>query len=145
MLLDIGRRIEEPTRFDFRAARARACILAMARAQDQGDLSGVTHRALAEGAKAVQTLSPKAGRAAWYNLVIETDHGRLRALRDALRRRAGETNGQGEMELLSEVSIGRTDAGTVEELLQLRRSRLLKAEKEFVKGLSLDWRESSNR
>jgi len=145
MLLDIGRRVEEPSRFDFRAARARACLLAMAREQDDGDLNGSTHRALAEGSKAVQTLSPKTGRSTWYNLIIETDHERLRALRDALRHRAGGVTVEDDHELLAEVSIRRTDSGDIEKLLQMRRARLLAKEKKFVETLGLDWRESSHR
>lgn len=145
MQLDIGRRVEEPNRFDFRAARARACLLAMAREQDGGDLNGKTHRALAEGSKAVQTLSPRVGRSVWYNLVIETDYARLRALRDALRHRAGGASIQGELECLAGIAIRRTDSGDIDRLLQSRRSRLLAKEKKFVEGLGFDWRESSHR
>jgi len=145
MQLDIGRRVEEPGRFDFRAARARACLLAMARDQDDGDLNGSTHRSLAEGVKAVQTLHPKTGRSAWYNLVVEPDHEVLRTLRDALRHRSTREDSEDEVALLATVSIARSDSRNVEELLQSRRLRLLAKERRFVEKLGFDWRESSHR
>lgn len=145
MQLDIGRRVEEPSRFDYRAARARACLLAMARDQDGGDLNGRIHRGLAEGVKAVQTLHPKTGRSAWYNLVVERGHDSLRTLREALRRRAGGEAIGGDEEHLAEVSIARTDLGDIDALLQSRRRRLLVKEKRFVERLGFDWKESSHR
>ncbi len=145
MQRDIGRRVEEPSRFDFRAARARACLLAMAREQDNGELNGKAHLALAEGSQAVQTLSPKLGRSVWYNLVIETDFDRLRTLRDALRQRALGEKVQSDVAHLLDISIRRTDSGDMEQLLEARRSRLLAPEKKLVESLGLDWREPSQR
>lgn len=142
MQRDIGRRVEEPSRFDFRAARSRACLLAMAREQDKDDLNGKAHRALVEGAQAVQTLSPKVGRSVWYNLVIDTELEHLRVLRDALRHRASGERVPGEMESLSRLSIHRNDSGNIDQLLELRRSRLMAFERTFVESLGLDWKES---
>jgi len=141
MLLDIGRRIEEPARFDFRAARARACLLAMARQQDEENLNGKAHRALAEGSQAVQTLNAKVGRSVWFNLIIETDGEHLRELRDTIRRRASGEKQAGDTERLTELSIRRTTAGDVDALLQGRRATLLALEKAFVERLGLEWRE----
>ncbi|XDF35770.1 DUF262 domain-containing protein [Paracidovorax avenae] len=145
MQLDIGRRVEEPGRFDFRAARARACLLAIAREQDDGNLNGRTHRALVEGSKAVQTLIPKGGRSIWYNLVIENDYDRLRSLRDALKKKAAGEKGAEESKILAEFSIRPKDKGDVDQLIQHRRMRILSGEKEFVEQLGFDWRDSSLR
>jgi hypothetical protein len=145
MHLDIGRKIEEPGRFDFRAARARACLLAMARFLDKNDFGGSAHKALAVGAKAVQTLSPKSGRSAWYNLVIVSTHDEIRGYRDALRHHMSKESDVGDLEYFAKLALKQTDSDEIQKLLQVRRTRLLKMEKKFVEALGLEWREPISR
>ena len=145
MLLDIGRRVEEPIRFDFRAARARALMLAMARVQDKGDTDGAAHRALAKGSSSIQTLVPRTGRSKWFNLVIEPDHDQVRILRDALRQQASGNADSEEVSFLSQIGFAPSDKGDVDRMLHLRRTRLLVDERRFVEKLKFDWREPSTQ
>jgi len=149
MRRDTTQQIEEATRFDFRAARSRACVLQMANRADQGAPDGPAHTALASGAASVGTLEPKLGRSKWFNLVIESRVGRLVELRKALRDRAAVSSGgqQGllpsdsrQETLLNGIGIEVDDRGAVKALLECRRSRLLQKERAFVEGLGLSWR-----
>ncbi len=140
MRRDTTQQIVEPDRFDFRAVRSRGLVLQMARQSDRDDLNGVGHRALAQGASSLRTLEPRLGRSTWYNLVIEPDLGRLRDLRTALRARgAGHDGGPEDDTLLAGIAVEPGDRGTVDELLEKRRARLLQRERAFVGELGLIW------
>lgn len=134
----IGSRVEEPGDFDRRAARSRACLLSMARVSDGSNLHGPAHKALAAGMRSIGVLSNNHPRGSWYNRCIADPDDQTR-LREALRH-----HGQGkatleDTALLKKHCIEPKDKGTIDELLQTRRERLVKSEKKFVDGLGLNW------
>ena len=139
MSRDLTLVVTEVTRFDFRAARAKACMLAMARFQDGGDHAGPAHRALAHGADALQLVFRKGRRSSWHHLTIVTWDGQLHDLREALRRRSEGTGEQGDPELLQSIGLDPGATGPIEELLEQRRQALLDQEKQFVARLGLTW------
>lgn len=145
MQRDIVRQVEPPTRFDFRAARSRACLLAMARIADQGNLTGEAHHRLADvGVSTVKTLWPKYGRS-WYNLVIEPSDTQLRNIRDAFRRRSNAKSIADDDILLEKVGIPANATGGIEELLQIRSAYLTEKERLFVVQLGLSFNSSSEQ
>ncbi len=126
--------------FDFRTARSKACALAMARYQDGGNLEGSAHHALTLGGTSLQLLYAGGKRSQWSDVAIVTPEYGIAAIRAALRRRErNETPITGDQELLERLGISPTDVGTTDELLAVRRDRLLAAEKEFVAKLGLTW------
>jgi hypothetical protein len=141
MRRDTTQQIEEPNRFDFRAARSRGLVLQMARKSDQGRVDGDTHQALVHGTTTLHTLIAKRGRSTWYNLAIEPDLERLRCLRKALRARAARSATADDDTLLDTIAIELGDRGSTDELLACRRARLLAHEKQFVEALGLTWRD----
>ena len=135
----IGDRVEEPGDFDRRAARSRACLLSMARAVDGEALNGPAHKALAEGVRWIGVLSNTRPHGCWYNRCIADPDDQTR-LREALRHHGQGKATAEETALLKKHSIEPKDKGTVDELLELRRDRLVRGEKKFVvEGLGLSW------
>lgn len=134
----IGSRVEEPIDFDRRAARSRACLLSMARVNDGSTLHGAAHKALAEGMRYIGVLSNGRPHGCWYNRCIAQPVEQT-PLREALRHHAqGEATSE-EKALLKRHGIEASDRGSVDQLLELRRSRLVKSEKKFVEALGLGW------
>lgn len=137
---DVTKRVRQVERFDFRAARSRACALAMARLQDNGDLEGAAHKALATGVSAMQLLVIKGGqRSNWWHLTIVTSTGRISEIRDAIKRREQGTVDMHDIDLLNSVGITPTASGTASEILETRRNLLIFEEKKFVTQLGLEW------
>jgi hypothetical protein len=136
-------------RFDFRLARSKACLLAMARLQDGGDRNGSAHRALARGAESLQLLPRRGGvRSNWRNLVIVGENQSINQFRAALLihnlisdlsdGKIAETDN-----LLQKIGIPADAHGTEEELLQARRDFISNKEKEFVTELGLTWKDQN--
>ena len=134
-------------RFDFRAARAKACLLAMARLQDSGDCNGPAHCALARGLESLQLLPHRGGvRSNWWQLVIVGQDQSLNQFRDALSHRVDkpEIFDAEADDLLQKIGIPRDARGTEEALLQARRDFILTKEKEFVTELGLTWKDQNS-
>lgn len=140
MSIDIAIVVDEPKRFDFRAARARACMLAIARYMDNGALDGAAHRSLVSGVSAVHTLIPKIGASVWYNLTVETSPEHLKSVRESMRKIASGSRTSEDSKLVKPVGIEMKDRGDLDALLQVRRARLIDAESKFVSTLGLSWR-----
>ncbi|MBI4859686.1 MAG: hypothetical protein HY815_05410 [Candidatus Riflebacteria bacterium] len=141
---DVSAYVEEITRFDFRAARAKAFALVLAREFDGGKQEGDGHRALAErGAQALETLRPGKPRSDWSELTIVPSLEDLRAVRELLKVDQQQVlwpaGGPGVSP--SQLGFPGDDfPGDVDAWMKARRSHLLKMEKEFVKSLELHWR-----
>lgn len=138
---DVTRQVRPVGSFDFRTARSKACALAMARHQDDGQVDGPAHRTLVRGVDALQLLFRNGRRSRWWHLAIVTPDLPLQLLREALRRRGrGESPEPGDREALERLGVMEIDTGAVEELLVARRDRLLAAERAFVVDeLGLAW------
>ena len=133
--------------FNFRAVRAKACLLAMARLQDGGDRNGPAHHALARGNDSLKLLPRRGGaRSNWMNLVIVGENQSLNQFRDALSHRVDkpEIFDAEADDLLQKIGIPRDARGTEEALLQARRDFILTKEKEFVTELGLTWKDQNS-
>lgn len=141
MRVDIANVVDEPKRFDFRAARARACMLSIARYMDQGKLDGQAHLALTRGVSAVHTLSPRLGASIWHNLTVESSPDHLKALREAIRKVASGSATADDVRVLGSVGMQAKNGEDLDDLLERRRAKLIEAEAHFVEKLGLSWRD----
>jgi len=143
---DLAPKVVEVKRFDFRAARAKACALAMANVQDCGDKMGLSHRALKQGVTSVQVLATRGRRSTWWHLAIVSDSGEydIAKYRYALRRFDKGKQTKSDSELLRKLGFEVQEAPTAESLLQDRRERILAHEREIVSGLGLTWENASS-
>jgi hypothetical protein len=138
MARDLTQQVRPSGAFDFRAARAKATALVMARYQDHGDLSGPAHRALADGAEVMGVLQASGRRSDWWNRVVRTEIS-IDPYRTALKDRAnGRSTPEGDA-LLADIGIAADAGGTVAELLSARRETIADAERRFVAELDLQW------
>jgi len=150
MQRDVAPRVRAPQRFDFRAARSKACALAMARYQDK-DVNGdgiqdvpsacdSHHRALASlGVSAMHTLTTTSKRSLWWHQVVVPEGTQVTQYRDALKRRADGTASNQDRTLLATIFVPEDKDGDVDALLEARRVALLRQEKEFVETIGLQW------
>jgi hypothetical protein len=137
---DVNRTVRPVDRFDFRAARSRACALSMARLQDQGNVAGEAHQALAQGVSSMHLLSLRGTqRTIWWHLGILPETGKISEVREALKRRESGTLDLYGEKILNAVGIGENDVGTAKQVLEARRDRLLAAEAKFVQVIGLSW------
>ncbi|WP_437719072.1 DUF262 domain-containing protein [Sorangium sp. So ce448] len=137
---DVSRQVRPLDGFDFRTARSKACALSMARIQDAWRLDGPAHQALTKGVESMQLLLPRGKRSRFWHLTIVTPEQSVSQIRDALRRRdRGENPEPGDRELLERLGVEANDTGSLEDLLIIRRDRLLGVERSFVENLGLSW------
>ena len=136
---DVSRKVRRAGAFDFRTARSKACALAMAHAQDDGDVDGPAHRALTDGVDAMQLLKPRGLRSEWWRLAIVTPDVTLDELRAMVNRRAVGQATPVDHERLRTLCIEPTDLGDLDQLLVARRTRIDAAERILVEGLDLVW------
>jgi Protein of unknown function DUF262 len=122
-------------RFDFRAVRTKACVLAMARFQDNGKSDGPAHRVLQQGTDALQVLTTKGMRSTWWHLVIETEEGQVAAI----RKQANAEGWQAQAAALAAFGIDIVAHPDILSALKVRRDRILKAEEDFVARLGFTW------
>jgi hypothetical protein len=146
MAQDVSREVVEVHRFDFRAARCKACILAMARLQDNDNKEGPAHLALRHGTSAIQVLnSQNGGRSQWWNLAIVASEGKnsIKDYRDALDRVKDGPTAQKDIQLLRAIGIEPSPekgSSTVKELLEKRCQKIQESERQLVLGLGLNWK-----
>lgn len=132
----IRRDIYHINRFDFRAGRAKACALIMAKLQDAGDKSGAAHKALAQGTSALQLLPLKYGqRSTWWHLVIEAEEGQVAMLRST----AKSTGWQSQAAELTQFGVDMTNSDDILLALEARRDQILADERNFVQELRFTW------
>ena len=123
-------------RFDFRAGRAKACVLAMARLQDGNEKNGAAHKALASGTNALQVLQNKGGqRSTWWHLVIETESGAVAAIRN----KAKASDWAVQSDELSKFGIDMVNGNDILLAMETRRDKIQDAEKAFVEKLGFKW------
>lgn len=138
---DVTRKVRPVTRFDFRAARAKASALLMARYQDQdrGDLEGPAHRALAAGGSSLGLLQASGRRSTWWHLAVVDDQASIAEYRNALQRRASSNPTNSDHHLLTRIGVPSDARGSILDLLAARRDLLKSKEKEFISDLGLEW------
>jgi hypothetical protein len=136
---DVTDKVRPLQRFDFRSARCRALALAMARHQDDKNLNGAAHRALATGASALGLLMTKGMRSTWWHLAVMRDGDSLPRYREALKRRAAGNPAPSDNELLEGIGVPKHAQGSLDALLAARRSLLEEEERAFVQELGLEW------
>ena len=140
MARDISRRVTPNTKFDFRAARSKASVLAMARLQDEGDPEQPAHKAPAHaGTHALNLLTPSGRRSNWHHLAIIPPGVDLKQVRDALDRRADDTPDPDDDDLLRRVGVLPHWTGAVHDILEQRRRHIEDEERQLVKDLGLQW------
>lgn len=138
MLRDMTRSVEEPDRFDFRTARAKACALSMATDQD-GTTRGHAHTLLAtHGARAIEPLSRS--RSEWWSCVIVPEGASLADVKKALHSVAEGAGDDAARNLLKRLGFPDLLAGDADALLAARRTRLARVEREFIGRLGLAWK-----
>ena len=131
----IRRNVYLMNRFDFRAGRAKACVLAMARLQDLDKKDGAAHKALALGTNALQVLPMKEGRrSSWWHLVIETDIGVVAAIRN----QAKASGWPSQSDTLTQFGVNLINDDIIS-AMKLRRDQIQDAEKHFVEELGFTW------
>ncbi|CAK8711706.1 MAG: hypothetical protein CDV28_11551 [Candidatus Electronema aureum] len=135
---DVTRKVEMISRFDFRAARSKACALCMARHQDEDDFEGDAHKALAEGVDSMGVICSKGQRSVWWHLAIATSSDSLIQYRNALALAAKNTDQEEHSVILKKLGFPDSSKGTVKELLEERMRMLIEKESEFIKELELD-------
>ncbi|MEI2757096.1 MAG: DUF262 domain-containing protein [Chitinophagaceae bacterium] len=138
---DVTRKVRALTRFDFRAARAKASALLMARYQDQdrGDLEGPAHRALAAGGSSLGLLQASGRRSTWWHLAVVDDQASIADYRNALQRRASGNSSDSDNQLLTRIGVPSDDQGSIPDLLAARRELLKAEEQRLVSDLGLEW------
>jgi hypothetical protein len=128
---DIAVLVPAPGKCDFRTARTRAALLAMARAQDETTGTRSASEALRQGNAAVRQLWPSLPRSTLGNLHIAVDFQTIKDIRDALR--PGSTAPDGSQHLSA---IAGLDTGSLalapEETARRREARLWAAERAFI-------------
>ncbi len=123
--------VSEVQRFDYRAARSRACALAAAHYQDEGP-RGKAHDLLAsEGTEALR-LATSPGRLTtwWHRVVLPRDE--LQEARRAL------TSGIAPSDRWLSHSLG-LDANAGAAALEHRRQQILEIERGWVQDADMDW------
>lgn len=135
---DITRKVLPVQRFDYRAARSKACALAMARLQDEGNTDGPAHKALAVGVESLGLLMPSGKRSIWWHLAVVSDPEQVGSWRDALKQRERNSDDK-DLAVLDKLGIPKSASGDIVDLLQARRDLLLAEEKTFVEALGLEW------
>lgn len=136
---DVARKVRAVHRFDFRAARSKACALAMARHQDENTVTGQAHKALSTGVHAMAMLMSRGARSHWWNLVVARPE-EVQPFRNALKRRErDETAEFNDGKLLEQLGVPTDAKGSQEELLTARRKILEAEERAFVQNLGLEW------
>ena len=138
---DVTRKVRTLTRFDFRAARAKASALLMARYQDQdrGDLEGPAHRALAAGGSSLGLLQASGRRSTWWHLAVVDDQASITDYRNALQRSASGNPTNSDHQLLTRIGVPSDARGSILDLLAERRDLLKSEEKKFIRDLGLEW------
>ncbi len=136
---DVTRKVRALTRFDFRAARAKALALLMARHQDQNDLQGPAHRALAAGGSSLGLLQASGRRSIWWHLAVIDDQASIAGYRNALQRRASGNSSDSENQLLTRIGVPSDAQGSIPNLLAARRELLKADEQRFISDLGLEW------
>lgn len=138
---DVTRKVRPVTRFDFRAARAKAFALLMAHYQDQdrGDLEGPAHQALAAGGSSMGLLQPSGKRSIWWYLAVVDGQASITDYRNALQRRASGNSSGLDHQLLTRIGVPSDARGSILDLLAARRDLLKSKEKEFISDLGLEW------
>jgi hypothetical protein len=132
----IRRNVYLLNRFDFRAGRAKACVLTMARLHDGNDKDGAAHKALVLGTNALQVLPIKGGqRSTWWHLVIETEYGVVAAIRSEAK--AGGWLSQSNA--LIQFGLNEIDDDDILPAMESRRDQIQSAEKHFVEELGFTW------
>ena len=143
---DVGRTVEEINRFDFRAARARAFALLLARIFDKDDVDGAAHRALSmRGAQALEPLRPRQPRSIWSELVIVPTSDALKAYREWLKPsvQLAIPNVTGSV-TPSQLGFPSDSVPIdVETCMEVRKRHLIDLERSFVESFGLAWREAS--
>ncbi len=137
----INKKVRPVNRFDFRAVRAKACALAMARSQDKNNLDGPAHRALAIGASSMQLLTTAGNRSTWWYLGIVNGHSQIPQIRDAIKRMGQGIPTFDDTGLLETFGFPCDNSMDVKGLFNARRNALLSEEKTFVINLGFDWDE----
>lgn len=135
---DLTQSVRPVRNFDFRAARSKAVVLAMARHEDGTDLPGTAHRALAAGAEAIGVLQPSGRRSDWWNRVILTADS-VNSYRTALKNRAAGISQPAEDELLAKTGVALEAQGTIADLLTARRAAIEAEERQFIMELGFEW------
>lgn len=136
---DVTRKVRPVSRFDFRAARARATALLMARHQDQDDFQGPAHRALAAGGSSLGLLQTSGRRSTWWHLAVVEDQGSIMEYRNALQHRVSGNSTDADNNLLIRIGIPSAAQGSIRDLLAGRRELLKAEERQFVSDLGLEW------
>lgn len=140
---DITKIVRPVSRFDFRSARSKACLLSMARLQDKGDTNGKAHNKLAEGASSVQLIISNGKRSNWTHLYINTNPTEIK-ITDYVRKIFGINRGLIDNSMINSIlSIdgynNNTAVRDIEGLIRFRQEKLINNEKDFVKKLGLNW------
>ncbi len=138
---DINKRVPPVPGFDFRAARSKAVMLAMARHEDGDNHQGAAHRALAGGSDAIGVLQPKGKRSDWWNRVIITEPS-VQHYREAIRNREKDAAEAEDNALLARMGIPVEAKGEIKGLLAARRELIETEERTFVAALGLKWLET---
>jgi hypothetical protein len=136
---DISKKVRPIVRFDFRAARSKAVALAMARYQDNGDLNGAAHRALAAGVSAMGLLQARGMRSNWWHLAVIPEGELVNRYRDALRHREAGNPEPSDNKLLAQIGVPADAQGSIPDLLAARRDLLKAEERQFVTDIGLEW------
>lgn len=138
---DITKIVHPVARFDFRSARSKACLLSMARAQDNNDTNGKAHNKLAEGVSSVQLIIPQGKRSNWIHLYINTNPEIK--IKDYLSKIFGINKNLVDDEFINKMlcidGYKNSSVRDVEGITRFRKERLLELEKNFVKKLGLKW------
>jgi len=141
---DVTRHVSEVTRFDFRAARAKACALTMARFQEEQDDTSNARLALREGASAMKVLRPGGQRSQWWDMTIWSSANEIdiRECKEALRRVTSDKSPtENDLGLLIRLGVLAVDGGSIDSLLDTRRDAILAAEKARVASIGLTWKD----
>lgn len=139
---DLNKKVRSTVRFDFRAARSKAVALAMARRQDDSDLNGQAHRALAIGVSSMGLLQAKGMRSMWWHLAVIPEGDLVNQYRSALKRRVSGRPEVWDDDLLTKIGVPSGAQGAIEDLLDARRVLLEADERQFVMDLDLEWAEA---
>lgn len=137
MARDVTQAVEQPSRFDFRWARAKAFALLLAQVFDQGKDARPAHHALAEqGANALKPLRSGKPRSNGYELFVLPQSLTVREVRDAL----SGTLPLGKGDSPRYWGFPDDSAGPdLDRAMEARERHLSNLEREFVESLGLRW------
>lgn len=137
---DLTRKITATKRFDFRAARSKACALNMARVFD-GSETGEAHDTLAEGKSAMQVLWGSGMRSNWKDLGVIPNSLSLNLVKSAITKKVdnmllndAESAHINKLGISNEITYRDT-----QDLIEKRANSLLDKERKFVEELGLEW------